>query len=203
MAYSKKSTTTATKKPESAVDEEKEMLKKQIEEMQAQMKMMADMIAAGGATEKPKSSAKKSEKQITFVNMTNGTLVLRGTNFYTIEGQFKTRDFPEREARLILNNSHNAIVQGCAYILDSEFIEENNLDIVYANLLSDKDLKGLFNKLPSQVIEIYKSVSDAQKNIIVSMIEEKQANGQFVDGNILLEISRLAGKDLINNQLEG
>lgn len=183
--------------PVQSVNEENESLKKQLEEMKAQMEIMAKMISSNQSKESVKET--KSERQIPFVNMTNGTLVLKGNSFYRIEGQFKERSFPEREARLIVNNAHNTIEQGCVYIADSDFVKECDLDVVYQNILSDSDLKNLFNNNPKYIIDVYKNASEGQKQIILRMIEEKKENGISVDANILVEIGKLANRDLIGN----
>lgn len=198
----KKTTSTTIKAVEEktvSVATENELLKKQIEELKSQMELMTKMInTAPAKTEE----VKKPERQITFVNMTNGTLILRGNNFYRIEGQFNDRSFPEKEARIIVNNSRNSVEQGCAYITDNEFVKECDLDVIYQSILSDNDLKNLFNKSPQHIIEVYKNVSKGQKDIILRMIEQKKENGEYIDANILLEVGKMANRDLISSHLD-
>ena len=45
---------------------------------------------------------------------------------------------------------------------------------------------------------MYKSTSDVQKKIIVDMIKQKKAKGDYIDANILVEIGKLCGEELIN-----
>ena len=112
MAYRKKSesevenTVEETKvKTEkiSTVDKEKEELKAQLEELKAQMALMAQMMG-----DKPTQTT-KSNREITFVSMVPGTLVLKGTTIWKIEGQFNSRSIMESEAEAILSNMNNAI----------------------------------------------------------------------------------------------
>ena len=63
------------------------------------MALMAQMMSKGG--DEPKT-AKQSAKRIRFVNLTNGTVVLRGTVMWSIVGQFNHRDFAEKEATSLL-----------------------------------------------------------------------------------------------------
>lgn len=182
-----------------STDIEKEELKKQIEELKAQMEAMSKLVSSN---ETKTEKAKTTERQISFVNMTPGTCVLKGSSVYRIEGQFKSRSFLEREARIIVNNMKNAIEQGYIYIANADFVKENDLDLIYENLLSDKELKELFGKNPQVIIETYKTVNEGQKQIIVNMIQEAKENNKHVDANVLFEIGKLSGIDLINNHYD-
>lgn len=174
---------------------ENEALKAQIAEMKAQMEFMAQMMA--NKSNEPVHST-KNDRMITFVNLTNGTAILKGNQNWALEGQYASRSFLEREARIIVNNMPNMIRSGMVYIADSQFVQDNDLADVYMNMLSDTDLKNLLAKDASYVIDVYKNVSDGQKQIIIDMILEKRRAGEKVDGNILTELSELCGKDLIH-----
>lgn len=175
--------------------EENDSLKKQMEEMQAQLKMMAEMISASRSSVE---SAPKAEKFIPIINLSTGVLVLRGSTVHTIEGQFASVTFREREARAIMNNARNVFVKGYAWIADEEFMKEYDLDIACANVLDAEKMKKILDNSPEYVVEVYKTVPEAQRQIIVSMIEEKRSNGQYVDANILTRLSEISGRDLMN-----
>lgn len=201
MAYRKKSETenvTAVEESEvkaektSAVDKEKEELKAQLEELKAQMALMAQMVG-----DKPAQTV-KSNREITFVSMVPGTLVLKGTTIWKIEGQFNSRSIMESEAEAILSNMNNAIRNGIVYIADAQFVREHNLEAVYAYLITDKQLKELLSMNAKYVVDVYKNANDAQKQIIIDMVSEKKLNGQEVDANILIELGKLCHKDLIS-----
>ena len=203
MAY-KKPETKKEEKVEAVVDEsisslkeENDSLKKQMEEMQAQLKMMAEMISASKTTVPDNSP--RAEKFIPIINLSTGTLVLRGTTVHTIEGQFASVTFREREARAIMNNARNVFVKGYAWIADEEFMKEYDLDIACANVLDAEKMKKVLDNSPEYVVEVYKSVPEAQKQIIISMIEEKRNNGQYVDANVIMRLSEVSGHDLMNS----
>ena len=181
----------------SSLKEENDSLKKQMEEMQAQLKMMAEMISASKNTVPDNSP--RTEKFIPIINLSTGVLVLRGTTVHTIEGQFASVTFREREARAIMNNARNVFVKGYAWIADEEFMKEYDLDIACANVLNDEKLKKVLDSSPEYVVEVYKSVPEAQKQIIISMIEEKRNNGQYVDANVIMRLSEVSGHDLMNS----
>ena len=176
------------------LSQENELLKKQMEAMQAQMELLVKQMAMSNA---PVANTKKSERNIEFINMVPGTLVLKGSQIWKIEGQFNSRSFLEREARIIVNNMQNTIRSGYVYIADYDFIKENELTEVYDTMLSDQQLKDLLNKNFKEVVEIYKTVPKAQQDIIVRMIKERKEAGVQIDANILIQIGELCGQDLL------
>lgn len=189
-----------TTEPVSPVDNtisENETLKAQIAEMKAQMELMAKMMATKGDSEQV-MSAPKNDRMITFVNLTNSTAILRGNQNWALEGQYASRAFLEREARIIVNNMPNMIRSGMVYITDAQFVKDNDLADAYLNMLSDKEMKELLAKDANYVIDVYKNVSDGQKQIIVDMIIEQRKAGVKIDNNILVELGELCGKDLVH-----
>ena len=123
-----------------------------------------------------------------------------------MSGQFSRRSFPEKEAREIVNNTHNAIVGGLVYIADSDFVEDNDLSYAYEGLFSDSDLKSLLDKDISYVIEMYKAASKEQKRIISDMVAQKVMEKKYIDANILIQLGELTGinyMDLEPIQTEG
>lgn len=181
------------------VDEEKEVLKAKLEEMQKQMAFLMGQMST--QTENPEKKSVK-ERNIPFINLTAGTFVLKGTQYWDLAGQFSQRVFLEREARIIVNNMQNAIRSGLVYIADAKFVEENELEEAYRGLLDDKQFKTLLDNKYEYVIEVYKNASPSQQNIIIDMVSDKRANGESVDGNVLLELGKLSGKDLVNIEPE-
>ena len=197
---STKSTKAEVKKEpvkEVVVDTEKEELKKQLAEMKAQMELMSQMITQSKA--EPTASTKK-DRNIRFVNLTNGTAILKGSKIWTIEGRFTDRYFLEREARIIVNNMSNMIGAGLVYIADAQFVKDNDLSEIYLNILSDEDLKTLLKKDASYVVETFKTVSDGQKKIIIDMIRDEKAAGHNIDANILVKLGELSGQDLLSEE---
>ena len=202
-----KSTTTTpktTNKKEAApttpvVDTEKEQLKAQLAEQQKRMEeMMAQMQVLMQAQSNAVTPTKSvNNRKIKFVNMCTGKLILKGTSLWEIEGQFNDRDFSETEANIIVNNMANAIRSGCVYIADAQYVEEHQLQPIYDNLLSDKQMLDLLNHDYKYVLDMYKTASDAQKKIIVDTIVSKRSNGEYVDANIMIKLGELCGRDLV------
>ncbi len=168
----------------------------QMVELMAQMKLM--MQAQTGVT----SAETNPRKTVKFISLVQGGLSLKGNRMYYIDKQFGYKMIPEGEATAIVANMPNTIANGLVYIADKEFVSKNELDGIYEEILSDKQLKELLHKSANDVCEIYKQASDAQKQIIVDMVSNRKLNGLPTDANIVVEISKLCGKDLMSIEPE-
>lgn len=175
---------------ESQLKHDLEEMRKKMEEMQMFIQMMGGNFA--------NTSAPKKVRDITFVNLSSGTIVLKGTHTtHALEGQFTKRTFPEHEAKAILINTPNLIASGRVYITNAEFVKENDLEEIFSKMLNDTQLKTLLEKSPEEVLNIYDNVLDGQKKIIIDTIVNKKLNKQYVDANILMELGQRSGRDLM------
>ena len=181
--------------------EENEALKAKIAEQEQQMSdLMAQikvMMQAQAATN-PVNIEEKTARGIKFISLVPGGLTLKGNRMYHIDKQFGYKMIPESEARAILSNMPNTIASGMVYIADKEFVNKNDLSGVYEEILSDKQLKELLQQNANDVCEIYKQASMAQREIIVDMVVNRKLNGLPIDANIVVEIGKLCGKDLMS-----
>jgi len=187
-----------------AVDQENVKLKAQIEEqnnrieqLMKQMENMASLMASQSNTVSYSTPSK--HKMVEFINLTYGTLILRGSSnkMWTIDGQFNKRSFTEYEAAAIVNNMSKLINSGAVYINDDEFIEEYRLTDTFNAILSDKVLQSLLEQDSRTVVKLYNDASDMQKKIILDMVINKVENGEDVDANILQRLGKASGKDLL------
>lgn len=203
MGRPKKDTTantTKATKPATEAPNETELLKAQLEELKAQMAAMAQAqpsVASAPIITYTAPQVNQSKRNIRFVSLTLGGLSLKGTRFIRFEKQFESKMIPESEARTIVLNMPKTIASGMVYIADAQFIAENELEDIYQNLLSDKQMNDLLNHDVSYVCEVYKNACDEQKEIIVNMISDKKMQGGYVDANILVELGKLTGKPLM------
>lgn len=181
--------------------EENEALKAKIAEQEQQMAdLMAQikvMMQAQAATN-PVNIEEKAARGIKFISLVPGGLTLKGNRMYHIDKQFGYKMIPESEARAILSNMPNTVASGMVYIADKEFVNKNDLSGVYEEILSDKQLKELLQQNANDVCEIYKQASMAQREIIVDMVVNRKLNGLPIDANIVVEIGKLCGKDLMS-----
>lgn len=186
------------------VDETAE-LKAKLAEQEKQMSEMMDKMQAmmsGANMAAQVKPVPKASRNIKFINLTSGGLNLKGNRFYHMDAQFDSKMIPESEARAIVNNMPNTMVNGMVYIADADFVREMELDGAYIDLLSDEQMKALLTKSAGEVCDIYRNVSDMQKKIIVDMVSDRRMEGLPVDANIVVELGKLCGKDLMGIEPE-
>ena len=187
------------------VDETAELKAKlaaQEKQMAEMMAKMQEMMNAQMATPTSVIADKKQTRSIKFINLASGGLTLKGNRFYHMDKQFDSRMIPESEARAIVNNMPNTMVSGVEYIADADFVREVELDGAYAEMLSDEQVKSLLHKSAAEVCDIYRNASDTQKRIIVDMVSDRRLEGLPVDANIVVELGKLCGKDLMGIEPE-
>lgn len=168
----------------------------QMAELMAQMKLMMQAQVGNVSVET------NPRKTVKFISLVQGGLSLKGNRMYHIDKQFGYKMIPEGEATAIVANMPNTIANGLVYIADKDFVTKNELDGVYEEILSDKQLKELLQKNANDVCEVYKQASDAQKQIIVDMVSNRKLNGLPIDANIVVEVGKLCGKDLMSIEPE-
>lgn len=199
MGRPKKDTTTeAVVNGETIIEETAEDKNARLEAELAELKAQMALLIKANAQNVSVPTAPQKEKSIPFINMTDGKICLRGTRQWKLEGRFAKRMFLEKEARVIIANMPNAISSGIVYIADADFVKENDLEASYANILTDEQLKSLLKKDADVIVEAYKNTSDAQKDIIIGMITDMRMAGEKVDANVLFEIGKLSGRDLVS-----
>lgn len=199
MGRPKKDTTTeAVVDGETIIEETAEDKNARLEAELAELKAQMALLIKANAQNVSMPTAPQKEKSIPFINMTDGKICLRGTRQWKLEGRFAKRMFLEKEARVIIANMPNAISSGIVYIADADFVKENDLEASYANILTDEQLKSLLKKDADVIVEAYKNTSDAQKDIIIGMITDMRMAGEKVDANVLFEIGKLSGRDLVS-----
>lgn len=187
------------------VDETAELKAKlaaQEKQMAEMMAKMQEMMNAQMATPTSVIADNKQTRSIKFINLASGGLTLKGNRFYHMDKQFDSRMIPESEARAIVNNMPNTMVSGVVYIADADFVREVELDGAYADMLSDEQVKSLLHKSAAEVCDIYRNASDTQKRIIVDMVSDRRLEGLPVDANIVVELGKLCGKDLMGIEPE-
>ena len=186
--------TTATKKAEPKVDERDIKLAEQAAELEA-LKAQMQAVLQAQMTNAQVAAEPKKKKNVSIMSFAVGGLTLMGTRAIRIPKQFDTVSVSESEATAIVNNMPESARNGLFYILDADFVEENELSDAYKNLLDDKQFKQLLTQSSDYVVDIFKSASDVQKKIIINMIIDKKSHNLPIDANIVEQISKLSGGD--------
>lgn len=185
---------TTTKKVEPKVDERDIKLAEQAAELEA-LKAQMQAVLQAQMTNAQVAAEPKKKKNVSIMSFAVGGLTLMGTRAIRIPKQFDTVSVSESEATAIVNNMPESARNGLFYILDADFVEENELSDAYKNLLDDKQFKQLLTQSSDYVVDIFKSASDVQKKIIINMIIDKKSHNLPIDANIVEQISKLSGVD--------
>lgn len=163
-----------------------------LKQVQSLQKQIADLT---NATESNNNISDK-EKMIPFVSLTNGSVLLRGSDIkpYEIEGQYTVRSFPESEAKVIVSLMGRFMRQGYVYIDDAAFVKSSGLGEVYKTMLTPKQLKGLLDNDIKTVMSLYETASDGQRTIIIDMVGKKLAEDEMsVDANLVKWLEKTSG----------
>lgn len=200
MATTKSSKNNSTKENVEATNTNKQS--PTIEELMAQIVELKNQINQTNKVEPTKEEVHNEEKMIRFISLARGSVLLKGTanRPYEIEGRFSERMFSESEAKAIVNLMGSFMREGYVYIDDAKFVKSVGLADAYKSILTPEVLKNLFNQNPSAVISAYENSTEGQRRLILDMIFEKKNSGESVDANILMQIGKMAGIDLIDTE---
>ena len=69
-------------------------------------------------------------------------------------------------------------------------------------MIDDKTFTNLFDKDAKTIVALYESAPKMQQEQVVSLIEDRLANKLEVDGNVLIKIGKLCGKDFLTTEEE-
>lgn len=191
---------------EVVVDATQELLKK-IEEMQnqlAQLKAENESFKNKqvGDTDKEDEEDITADTDIPVISQTVGKLVLStdgngmGT-VYRFDGFGEVHDIPFADLKDIVKNKPRFAKEGAFYISNAQAVKKLRLTKEYEHIVDSKLFEHILDEKSDVVINTYKNAPKLQQEQIVSMIEEKINRGQDVDGNVLVKIGKLCGKDFL------
>ena len=206
MAGRPKKTDTAAKttKTIKAVDDTQEQIK-------ALQEQLAQLMAENQALKQKDVAQVEEEEEITadtdimVISQTVGSLAIStegngiGT-VYRFEKFGDVQDIPFGDLRDIVKNKPKFAKEGAYFICNPQAVKKLRLGNQYKNLIDDKTFLNLFDKDADTIVALYKSAPSMQQKQIVGLIEEKLEKGVDVDGNVLIKIGQLCGKDFLANK---
>lgn len=193
---------------DSAVDNLSALMKK-LEEMQAQLN---ELKAENDSLKTQKVAVDEDEEltadtDITVISQTVGKLVLStlgnglGT-VYRFEQFGEVQDIPFGDLRDIVKNKPYFAREGLYYIANAQAVKKLRLGAQYKNIIDNKTLEHLFENDAKTIVSLYESAPTLQQQQIVGLIEDRLAKKIDVDGNVLIQIGKLCGKDFLLTQIE-
>lgn len=205
MARPKKDATkvVAQDNKEVVVDATQELLKK-IEEMQNQLAQLKaeNKSLKNNQVEDIEEDEITADTDIPVISQTVGKLVIStdgngvGT-VYRFENFGDVQDIPFADLKDIVKNKPRFAKEGAYYIANAQAVKKLRLSKEYEHIVSNDIFAHILDEKSDVVIEAYKNAPKLQKEQIVGMIEDRLANNKEVDGNILVKIGKLCGKDFL------
>lgn len=207
MARPKKAQTVVETDNKEITQDVTQQLLKKLEEMQNQI---AQLKAENESfkNKQVEDIDKEDEEDITadtdipVISQTVGKLVLStdgngvGT-VYRFDNFGDVHDIPFADLKDIVKNKPRFAKEGAYYISNAQAVKKLRLTREYENIVDNKLFEHILDEKSDVVINTYKNAPKLQQEQIVSMIEEKIDKGQDVDGNILVKIGKLCGKDFL------
>ena len=88
--------------------------------------------------------------------------------------------------------------KGRFYINDERVVTKLRLKNDYKTILTPEQLKHILSSDVSKAIELYKLAPVGQKSTIIEIVKQSKFNGEDIDYNLLRELTKLSGVDLVN-----
>ena len=181
-----------------------EELQKQLAELKAENDALKD---AKQIEDKDDTEELTSDTDITVISQTVGKLVLStegngaGT-VYRFEEFGEAQDIPFGDLKDIVKHKPRFAKEGAYFICNPKAVSKLRLGTQYKNLIDDKTFVDLFDKDAKTIIALYESAPKMQQEQVVSLIEDRLAKKLEVDGNVLIKIGKLCGRDFLTTEEE-
>ena len=107
-------------------------------------------------------------------------------------------DYASLKDALRIRVNREMAKKGRFYINDERVVNKLRLKNDYKNILSPEQLQHLLAIDVSKAIELYKLAPKGQKSAIIEIVKQSKFNGDNIDYNLLNELTKLSGVDLVN-----
>jgi hypothetical protein len=179
-----------------------EELQKQLTELKAENNALKDNTQV---EDNDNTEELTSDTDITVISQTVGKLVIStegngvGT-VYRFEEFGEVQDIPFGDLKDIVKNKPRFAKEGAYFICNPQAVKKLRLGNQYKNLIDDKTFVNLFDKDAKTIVALYESAPKMQQEQVVSLIQDRLDNGLEVDGNVLIKIGQLCGRDFITKE---
>ena len=204
----------ATQKTKTELENEVKVKDKELKEIKAQnetfeaklakMEKMIESISNGNNVVNNQDDNEKIslDEDIPVINLSNGQVNISTEgcgqgDITTFDKHGDVIDIPYSDLKLYVRKNKRFFQEGILYILDDRAVKRERLSSAYKKLLSEDMINNLLNNASDKVVEVYKTATKGQKEIIIDKIVDKKLNHENIDANILLELGKMSGKDLI------
>ena len=181
-----------------------EELQKQLTELKAENDALKDTKQV---EDNDNTEELTSDTDITVISQTVGKLVLStegngmGT-VYRFEEFGEVQDIPFGDLKDIVKHKPRFAKEGAYFICNPQAVKKLRLGTQYKNLIDDKTFVNIFDKDAKTIVALYESAPKMQQEQVVSLIEDRLEKKLDVDGNVLIKIGKLCGKDFLTTEEE-
>nr|DAK84764.1 MAG TPA: hypothetical protein [Caudoviricetes sp.] len=180
-----------------SVKEENEELKKELEEIK---KMLSNNISTNQAN--APIIINDTERDVLFTSLYPGILNLSTEGngkgeIYSFQHFGEEQNIPYSQARQIIKNNKNFIVDGFVFISDDDIIKTERLEDKYKKILDKSSLLELFEMNRKEFKNIFENMTKSQKEIIHRIVAEKINKKEDVDANIIAIINEILHCDIM------
>jgi hypothetical protein len=101
----------------------------------------------------------------------------------------------------IIEAHPNFFEAGYFYVLDQNVINSGNYNELYEKILTKDQMEQILNGT-NQAIPLFESCNEKQRGVICNFFIQKMINGENVDYNLLSNITRISGIDIVKRVQE-
>lgn len=205
MANKNSDTQTKTDKPKSNTTDIK-ALEEKIQSQQEQIEKLMEMLSQSvniSSTSNNKDNDISADEEIEIISLTPNRLNIIGEGgsiLVSFDKMYEEQlvDYASLKDALRIRVNREMAKKGRFYINDERVVNKLRLKNDYKNILSPEQLQHLLAIDVSKAIELYKLAPKGQKSAIIEIVKQSKFNGDNIDYNLLNELTKLSGVDLVN-----
>lgn len=205
MANKNSDTQTKTDKPKSNTTDIK-ALEEKIQSQQEQIEKLMEMLSQSvniSPTHDNKDNDISADEEIEIISLTPNRLNIIGEGgsiLVSFDKMYEEQlvDYASLKDALRIRVNREMAKKGRFYINDERVVNKLRLKNDYKNILSPEQLQHLLAIDVSKAIELYKLAPKGQKSAIIEIVKQSKFNGDNIDYNLLNELTKLSGVDLVN-----
>lgn len=199
-----KAETTTTKTNSATTDSAVAELQVENAKMREQMEQLMKMIEQNNSTQPMVSEVITDDDTVTVISLVPHKLNLctewGGGVVYTFNQMYEAQEIDFGDLKAIVRTNKDMVQNGRFYIADEKAVSKLRLKTYYNRILTPENLQKLLNFQPDKAVEMYSLAPQGQQDTIIEMIEAKLEKGETVDANILQQLGKLSGKELLKSQ---
>lgn len=184
------------------VDQEKEQMKRQIDELSALVKQLLEEKTKQNTIAEGMIAEIDPNKKIRIISLISGGLNLKSDYmnqpFYLSDfGKFL--DIKYDDLNSIVNNQRELAENGAFWITNKEAVEALYLEEDYKRMVEKDTIEKIMTLHTNDIVDIIGSVSDIQKETILQLIIKgiRESKEGYTDLNKIKAISDNVGQDLL------